>query len=593
MPVANEYNTSTTSVWNETVVISLKTYNNSLHRHVYWIYSHADTVQGKITLYNKFLSELLREVIQTQSEKFPLRKTRKYLYGTSTDFLHKMSLFEHTQTVYLSYHDPDVIVQKGSDNSVTGDGITGGDICVWPERSDNNPESSPMGWIREKCDSTQQKSVASDLDSLKNLTDLLPIKQYYQCVVNEKLYVKMTKKMQVEYLDKYGRICTRDKQALLNSSTSFVPAYFIYNYSPLLEVDVPHSDINDAFHLHRIKGSTREQWNPSCSECDSAPQFITYTNIIKGKHIIINDRGYIFQNGTRILVNSCHLALTVNSYLNPRLIWNCNTTFHNASILVLTQNYKDNYYHTLVEMATKALFYVEFLRENPDVLIHFPLASSWSESFFHMLGIENKVIQGNVTAELVLLPMGNGCSDPPTVLLQQVNAFFFAKFQGDANLIHTNKSLTTHNDRPMVVYIHRSEDRQLYGMDKILKTIRKLLKVHRLDYNVHMFNDTNLPTFEETIRIFQNAKLIIGPHGAGFSNILFAKPGTFVVEVVCYAPYTRPCFRNMAYKLGLRYYAMLTTKSNKGRRCAKGVYANATELDKVLRYIFDHLSSYE
>ena len=36
----------------------------------------------------------------------------------------------------------------------------------------------------------------------------------------------------------------------------------------------------------------------------------------------------------------------------------------------------------------------------------------------------------------------------------------------------------------------------------------------------------------ETISLFEGAKLIIGPHGAGLAHILFAAPGTAVVELI-------------------------------------------------------------
>ncbi len=38
-------------------------------------------------------------------------------------------------------------------------------------------------------------------------------------------------------------------------------------------------------------------------------------------------------------------------------------------------------------------------------------------------------------------------------------------------------------------------------------------------------------TLEEQISLFQNAKVVIGEHGAGLGNILFCKPGTMVIEL--------------------------------------------------------------
>ena len=38
--------------------------------------------------------------------------------------------------------------------------------------------------------------------------------------------------------------------------------------------------------------------------------------------------------------------------------------------------------------------------------------------------------------------------------------------------------------------------------------------------------------FFQQIYLFNNAKVIIGPHGAGFSNIIFSNPGTKILEIL-------------------------------------------------------------
>ena len=35
---------------------------------------------------------------------------------------------------------------------------------------------------------------------------------------------------------------------------------------------------------------------------------------------------------------------------------------------------------------------------------------------------------------------------------------------------------------------------------------------------------------KEIISLFEKAKMVIGPHGAGFSHIIFTAPGTSIVE---------------------------------------------------------------
>ena len=37
-------------------------------------------------------------------------------------------------------------------------------------------------------------------------------------------------------------------------------------------------------------------------------------------------------------------------------------------------------------------------------------------------------------------------------------------------------------------------------------------------------------TFHETIEKFQRAKIVVGPHGAGMTNLVFSQEGTHVIE---------------------------------------------------------------
>jgi hypothetical protein len=61
-------------------------------------------------------------------------------------------------------------------------------------------------------------------------------------------------------------------------------------------------------------------------------------------------------------------------------------------------------------------------------------------------------------------------------------------------------------------------------------------------------------TLAEQIRKFRGAYLVLGPHGAGMTNVVFCEPGTIVYELLP-SHYTNACFCNLAYLCGLRYWA--------------------------------------
>lgn len=61
-------------------------------------------------------------------------------------------------------------------------------------------------------------------------------------------------------------------------------------------------------------------------------------------------------------------------------------------------------------------------------------------------------------------------------------------------------------------------------------------------------------SLREQARIFRDARLIVGPHGAGMANIVFCTQGAIIYELVP-AHYENSCFCNLAITCGLDYLA--------------------------------------
>lgn len=68
-------------------------------------------------------------------------------------------------------------------------------------------------------------------------------------------------------------------------------------------------------------------------------------------------------------------------------------------------------------------------------------------------------------------------------------------------------------------------------------------------------------SIDEQIRLFQEAAVVVGPHGAGFTNLLWCQPGTKVIEFFN-GGYTPPYFYYIARVLGLDYSYMVEPSSH-------------------------------
>ena len=68
-------------------------------------------------------------------------------------------------------------------------------------------------------------------------------------------------------------------------------------------------------------------------------------------------------------------------------------------------------------------------------------------------------------------------------------------------------------------------------------------------------------SFKKQVNLFKSSSTIIGAHGAAFSNIIFCKPGTKIIEIIPADHPNRKCER-ISKILKLRYFRIETKPDN-------------------------------
>ena len=66
--------------------------------------------------------------------------------------------------------------------------------------------------------------------------------------------------------------------------------------------------------------------------------------------------------------------------------------------------------------------------------------------------------------------------------------------------------------------------------------------------------------FKDQIAIFNNAKIIVGNHGAGFANLVFCKKNTKIIEFI--DKNTSKPIKKISKDLGLNYFSVLGKRIN-------------------------------
>lgn len=105
------------------------------------------------------------------------------------------------------------------------------------------------------------------------------------------------------------------------------------------------------------------------------------------------------------------------------------------------------------------------------------------------------------------------------------------------------------NERPLRLYISRTEapSRRILNEDSVLAQLAY--------HNFQVIKPEHLSIAEQAL-LFSSAEIVIAPHGAGLTNLVFCSPGTTVIEF--FSPrYVNVCYWALSNLLDLQYYYLL------------------------------------
>lgn len=211
----------------------------------------------------------------------------------------------------------------------------------------------------------------------------------------------------------------------------------------------------------------------------------------------------------------------------------------------LAGRWSQNYYHWLMDYLpqVRALEqYADKRGEEPTILLaHNP--PQWLQDSLEILGYgPNDWIEWNggvVNVDRLVLSTHTRYSvlqSPRAVewLVDRIRTERPALFDADG-------------ETPSRIYISRSDadQRRVANESEILNHLEEEC------FERYVLSDL---TFEEQISLFSNAEVIIGPHGAGLVNMIFAD-SPHVVEI--FGDYTNPCYYCLATGLGYEYTSIV------------------------------------
>ena len=355
--------------------------------------------------------------------------------------------------------------------------------------------------------------------SLGDVSNLL-VQKYYQWSASERLcqMIKNPGYTKARWDAVYRQECTTDSQ--LTSKAKSIDLVYFWGKP----INKDHYWPNDGYRY------------PSYFY-DTAPMFIFYMHITE--NVVITGLGDIISGTLKLVPYTC------SQDIDPRPPPDYRTTLLYDEVFIMGQYWGEAFFHKMLENFPRIIPYVEFLQSHPRIMIHAAEVGGYTSFFLELLGIDPaRLIKGVVRAKLVFMPQSTPCGFPHVQSAQLLSD----RLRTEITKLYPNLQ------RNRVVLIQRSGSRRFTKSLEIEQSLRELAQ--RFNRTFQLFTDNPTPSPRDSMKIFKEAVLVVGPHGAGLSNLLYCEPGTFVIEGVCNPPHVNMCYQRTAHILGHHYHGI-------------------------------------
>lgn len=246
---------------------------------------------------------------------------------------------------------------------------------------------------------------------------------------------------------------------------------------------------------------------------------VPYVAIFNDCYIDVCSDGLIFTPQQKLL-------LRINKwdvYSDFRIQKPVRNLIHLPKAVHLLQKCSEGYYHFLIEVVPRLALILDLLDKDPDLKILLsPPRQPFMDEIFKILQIpmDSVVYCDNSTiyhVDELIFPRPSYMGYPSIQEIQTIRKL----------LLDPVLQKEKQQQENLIIIIERlGSSRHVKNTQEIVKYVKK----RYADFKIVVF-DGNL-TVPEQIKLFNRAKLIIGPHGAGFTNIIFSNPNATCIEFV-------------------------------------------------------------
>jgi len=231
-------------------------------------------------------------------------------------------------------------------------------------------------------------------------------------------------------------------------------------------------------------------------------------------------------------------------------------------LTLATRGSSNNYYHFLLDVLPRWGIFREALPDRVPDAVYVPRGTAYQRQLLGMLGIDSVPVVDvgrhvALQADRLLVP-----STPNQELAAPEWSFQWLRAQlpasGAADL--PRRLYVTRGDRP--------NTRRMVGEAEFWPALQER-GFFRLD--------PGSVSVQEQIDLFAAAETVVGPHGAGLTNLVFARPGVRILEL--FAPdYVNPCFWALAQNIPDVTYRYLVGGDSPSERRSRAMTGVLTDI---------------
>lgn len=182
---------------------------------------------------------------------------------------------------------------------------------------------------------------------------------------------------------------------------------------------------------------------------------------------------------------------------------------------------------------------------------------------------------------IIIIPKNNKPFIAESLELYGFSNYIFAdkNFHCEVNTLYVPELVSdVGNPRIEALNFLRNTKRMVNSIDKVFS--KRIYITRRKQTVRHIYNETQLleqispygfrtyvleeMTFNDQINLFRNAEIVVAPHGAGLTNILFCQNELKIIELFP-SNYFEDCFQNISNLLGFDHHVIIENNGDKNR----------------------------